>query len=192
MSEFVVRPLDAVTWPDFARLVEKHNGVWGGCWCMEFHAEGAERSGMRRDWKQARVRDGRGHAALVYDAPECIGWCPFGATDELRRIKRQRAYAAAATEPSDWRIPCFFVDKDCRRRGVAAAALKGALREIARSGGGAVESYPEAIDGRSAGFLHNATLDLFQQHGFERQRPVGKHHWVVSTLVPASEERAPA
>jgi hypothetical protein len=30
MSEFIVKPLDENTWPDFARLVEKHNGVWGG------------------------------------------------------------------------------------------------------------------------------------------------------------------
>ena len=25
-----VRPLEVATWPDFARLVERHNGVWGG------------------------------------------------------------------------------------------------------------------------------------------------------------------
>jgi hypothetical protein len=29
MSNFIVKPLDESTWPDFARLVEKHNGVWG-------------------------------------------------------------------------------------------------------------------------------------------------------------------
>jgi hypothetical protein len=40
---FAVRPLDELTWPDFARLVERHNGVWGGCWCMGFHAEGVGR-----------------------------------------------------------------------------------------------------------------------------------------------------
>jgi hypothetical protein len=32
-----VRNLDETTWPDFARLVESQNGVWGGCWCMAFH-----------------------------------------------------------------------------------------------------------------------------------------------------------
>ena len=39
-TAFRVKALDASTWPDFARLVERHNGVWGGCWCMAFHAEG--------------------------------------------------------------------------------------------------------------------------------------------------------
>jgi hypothetical protein len=40
MTDFRTRSLDASTWADFARLVEKHNGVWGGCWCMAFHPEG--------------------------------------------------------------------------------------------------------------------------------------------------------
>ena len=31
-----VKPLDGTTWPDFAALVERHNGVWGGCWRMGF------------------------------------------------------------------------------------------------------------------------------------------------------------
>lgn len=30
MSDFIVKPLDASTWPDFARLVEKSNGIWSG------------------------------------------------------------------------------------------------------------------------------------------------------------------
>ena len=28
MADYSTRPLDAGTWPDFARLVEAHNGVW--------------------------------------------------------------------------------------------------------------------------------------------------------------------
>ena len=35
------KPLDAETWPDFARLAEDHHGVWDGCWCLNFHEEGA-------------------------------------------------------------------------------------------------------------------------------------------------------
>src|SRR6266702_8637393 len=36
-ARFLVRELGGETWPDFARIVEKHNGVWGGCWCTAFH-----------------------------------------------------------------------------------------------------------------------------------------------------------
>ncbi|HEU5296376.1 MAG TPA: hypothetical protein VFU71_16480 [Burkholderiaceae bacterium] len=29
MPDLVVKPLGPATWPDFAALVERHNGVWG-------------------------------------------------------------------------------------------------------------------------------------------------------------------
>jgi ribosomal protein S18 acetylase RimI-like enzyme len=189
MTDFRVRPLDASTWPDFAALVERNNGVWGGCWCMGFHAEGVGRSkspGQNRSEKHERVREGRAHAALVFDGAECVGWCQFGAPDELPRIKRKRAYEAdLAGATPDWRITCFFIDKAGRRRGVASAALGGALEEIARLGGGTVESFPEDTEGRkvSASFLHNGTLALFERHGFQRTRPLGKHHWLVTRIV---------
>ena len=188
----VVKALNATTWSDFARLVEKHNGVWGGCWCMGFHSEGVGRTrspARNRADKEARVRDGRAHAALVYDGSVCVGWCQFGSPDELPRIKRRRAYLDGPVESPDWRITCFFVDKDYRGRGVADAALGGALREIGRLGGGRVESFPEAVeDGRktSGSFLHNATVGMFERHGFERSRPIGKHHWLMTKVVITS------
>jgi GNAT superfamily N-acetyltransferase len=183
-----VTALDETTWPDFAALVERHNGVWGGCWCMAFHSEGVSSKkppAQSRSEKECRVREGRAHAALVYDGPVCVGWCQFGPTDELPRIKHKRAYLAESTALPDWRITCFFVDRDYRRSGVAAAALEGALREIARLGGGTVESYPEDSEGRSvsSSFLHNGTVSMFERHGFERTRRLGKHHWVVTKIV---------
>ena len=80
---------------------------------------------------------------------------------------------------------CFFVDTGCRRRGVASTALGGALEEIARLGGGTARSYPEDSAGRkpSSSFLHNGTLAMFERHGFERTRQIGKHHWVVTKVV---------
>jgi GNAT superfamily N-acetyltransferase len=185
----ITRALDASTWPDFAALVERHNGIWGGCWCMGFHSEGVGRHktpGQNRAEKQGRVREGRAHAALVYDGAACVGWCQFGSPDELPRIKHKRAYLAQAGRPPDWRITCFFVDKDHRRQGVSSAALGGALELIAGLGGGVVESSPEDIGDRakvSAGFLHNGALAMFERHGFERVRPLGKHHWLVTKTV---------
>jgi hypothetical protein len=32
-----IEPLSAQTWDAFADLAERHNGVWGGCWCTWFH-----------------------------------------------------------------------------------------------------------------------------------------------------------
>jgi GNAT superfamily N-acetyltransferase len=185
MTELTVKPLSPQSWPDFAALVERHKGVWGGCWCLGFHAEGKEPGPHRRTLKQQRVHAGTAHAALVYDGLVCIGWCQFGPPDELPRIKHLRVYNEVRADPPDWRITCFFVDKAYRGQGVAAVALAGAVHEIARLGGGLVESYPEDTTGRqvSASFLYNSRLAVFERQGFERVRRLGKHHWVVALHV---------
>jgi GNAT superfamily N-acetyltransferase len=141
--------------------------------------------------KESRVGEGDAHAALVYDGRVCVGWCQFGPTPELPRIKHRRAYDKDLDVLPDWRITCFFVDRAHRRKGVAAAALDGALHEIARLGGGTVEGCPEDAEGRSvsASFLYTGTVTLFESHGFERIRRLGKHHWVVARTVSRAAVR---
>jgi GNAT superfamily N-acetyltransferase len=186
-SVFSVRPLDVDTWPAFARLVEANNGVWGGCWCMGFHVKlGKGRSpAQNRAEKEQRVREGSTHAALVLDGDQCLGWCQFGSPAELPEIKSRRQYEKGLTTLPDWRITCFFTGKGLRRRGVADAALGGALAEIARHGGGTVEGYPEETDNRtlSGSFLHTGPMAAFEHHGFTRTRPISPHRWVVTRTV---------
>ena len=138
MAPYQTKPLNAETWPDFARLVEANNGVWGGCWCMWYHAktQGAEDTPeAKRKAKECLVHEGRAHAALVYNGPDCIGWCQFGSPSELPRIHNQKAYGAANAPLPDWRITCFFSGKGHRGTGVAAVALKGAIEQIQALGG---------------------------------------------------------
>jgi ribosomal protein S18 acetylase RimI-like enzyme len=185
VSDFIVKPLEENTWQDFARLVEKHNGVWGGCWCISFHQKSTGSASKNKEEKKRLVLAGKAHAALVYDGSNAVGWCQFGQTVTLPRIKHKRQYDSELTELPDWRITCFFVDRDYRGKGIASIALEGALHEIARLGGGTVESYPEDVSGRSTSgsFLYNAALSIFERQGFHRIRRLGKHHWVVQKVV---------
>jgi GNAT superfamily N-acetyltransferase len=186
---YTVAALDESTWDAFAALVEANNGVFGGCWCMGFHPEGVGRHttpALNRERKLERVRAGTTHAALVFDGEQCLGWCQFGSPEELPRIKSRAAYEKGRTALPDWRITCNFVGKGHRRKGVATAALAGALELIAGLGGGVVEGYPE--DGASvpAGFLFNGALSTYEQLGFVRERQIGKHRWVVTKRVARS------
>jgi len=178
--------LDESTWAAFAALVERHNGVFGGCWCMGFHPEGSGRDtspDLNRERKLRRVKEHTAHAALVFDGDDCVGWCQFGEPDELPRIKSRSAYEQGRTASPDWRIACCFVGKGHRRHGVSAAALAGALDLIVGLGGGIVEGYPEDSDSVPAGFLYNGALSTYETLGFTRNRKIGKHRWVVTKVV---------
>ena len=97
-TTYTVKALDESTWDAFAALVERNNGVFGGCWCMGFHPEGVGKettAELNRKRKLERVRAGTAHAALVFDGDDCVGWCQFGAPGEVPRIKSRAAYEKA-------------------------------------------------------------------------------------------------
>jgi len=119
----------------------------------------------------------------VFDGDGCVGWCQFGAPDEVPRIKSRAAYEKGRSISPDWRIACNFVGKGHRRQGVATAALAGALDLIARLGGGTVEGYPEGAGSVSAGFLFNGAPSTYERLGFTRDRRIGEHRWVVTRVV---------
>src|SRR5712692_8194620 len=139
MSEYTIKPLDIETWEAFARLLDKHKGAGfgAGCWCTWFHprTETDSETETGRACKERLVREGKAHAALVFDGDTAVAWCQYGSPEELPRIYHRKEYEATRTEDApDYRVTCFFVDKDYRRKGVAAAALRGALDLIAKAG----------------------------------------------------------
>ena len=154
---------------------------------MGFHVKvGKGRTpAQNRADKERRVREDRTHAALAFDGDQCLGWCQFGSPDELPEVKSRRRYEAELSTLPDWRITCFFTGRGQRGRGMANAALGGALAEIARHGGGTVEGYPEETDDRtgSGSFLHTGPMAAFENHGFTRARQISPHRWVVTRIV---------
>ena len=186
MARFQIRELGEETWPDFAKIVEKHNGVWGGCWCSAFHLKRIEEkqwSGKHRELKEQLVREDRSHAALVYDGADVVGRCQFGPPLELPG--RMSGYNNLGQAPPDWRITCFFVDRDHRKEGVAKAGLTGALRIIATKGGGTVDGYPIYTRGKpySSSFLWGGTEPMFTQLGFHKLGALGSSKWVMRKVV---------
>lgn len=183
-----ILPLDVSTWDAFAELVERNDGIYGGCWCVAFHTEHHRGISDRRGLKERLVKEGRAHAALVLDDDGIAqGWCQYGTPEELG-LRHAREYAKDPPPPARWRITCIFVDKRHRGQGVARAALDGALAQIAGLGGGRVEAISEVTAGREAQsrFLFSATVELFEECGFTRGRQVGKHAWIVSREIPSS------
>lgn len=184
-AKFETRQLDESTWKAFAELVERNNGIYGGCWCAPNHVEYQRGLSDPRTLKRRLVKTNRAHAALVFDDDGLAqGWCQYGPAESLE-LKHQRAYDKEPPPPPQWRIACIFVDKRHRHQGIARMALEGALRQIGQAGGGRAEAISETTAGREAQdrFLFSATVELFEQLGFKRVRQVGKHAWIVHKQV---------
>ena len=187
MTDYAVKPLDASTWEAFARLVERHNGVFGGCWCTWFHTFHAEKTFTaegNRALKKQLVEEGRAHAALLFDGDEAVAWCQYGTPEELPNIHHRKEYEAALDRSPDYRITCIFVDKKCRRKGLTAIVLHGAVDLIAQAGGGVVEGYPHDNAGQKMSVLYNSTRSLYERAGFSYLRPKGKRNCVMRRVVP--------
>jgi len=185
---YTTRPLDASTWEPFAELVERNNGIYGGCWCVAFHSAYERGVSDPRTMKEQLVRSGDAHAALVFDEQGLAqGWCQYGSTSEVS-LRHRREYLKDSPPPARWRIACIFVDKRHRGHGIARAGLEGALGQIAAAGGGLVEAISETTADREAQgrFLFTGTVELFEEYGFARGRRVGKHAWIVSRDIDSS------
>lgn len=185
-----VEPLGPQTWDAFADLAGRHNGVWGGCWCTWFHLhpDPPERKELGNcEFKRQLVEKGRAHAALVFDGGRAIAWAQYGPVKELPNIHHRKEWEQGVVRPPDYRITCLFVDREYRRSGMAAIAVRGALELIAAEGGGLVESYPHDLPpGKkvSASFLYNATRSMYEMLGFTYERPKGKGNCVMTKNVP--------
>jgi GNAT superfamily N-acetyltransferase len=186
-----VEPLTPRTWEAFADLAERHNGVFGGCWCVWFHChpDPPERKELgNRAFKEKMVKEGRAHAALVFDGDQAVAWAEYGTVTELPNIHHRKEWEQTVEAVPDYRITCLFVDRRYRRKGMAEVAVRGALGLIAAQGGGRVESYPHDLPPErkmSSSFLYNATRTMYERVGFTYERPKGKGNCVMSLYVPA-------
>jgi len=196
--KYKTKELSKKTWPDFERLFSQGNG-WDFCWCMHFHRPcglpkskwlrtRAERGMRNRREKRELLDKGCAHGILVYAKGEPVGWCQYGPSDELPRIDNSRKYRSLALDGATdklWRITCFAVLKEYRKRGVASAALQAALEAIKKKGGGPVEAYP-ITRWESYAFGNESThgtASMFKRAGFKIVAPFGSTRFSTHVVM---------
>ncbi len=194
VSEYVTKELSKKNLRDFERLFETHPAPGAfPCWCMYNHrpcplpgtrlSSGLRAARNRRE-KRRLVEEGRSHGILVHADGEPIGWCQYGAREELPRIDNNPSYRKLAPKGNVnrlWRITCFVVDRRYRRGGAASIALKAALKAIRNKGGGLVESYPIRRWGAYAEY--RGTVSMFRKEGFKIVAPLRKDNVVMRRMV---------
>jgi GNAT superfamily N-acetyltransferase len=84
---------------------------------------------------------------LAYEAGRPVGWVALAPREEFARLGTSRVMAPVDETPV-WSVPCFFVDRTQRGRGLTVPLLKAACAYAASQGAIAVEGYP--IDAKGA------------------------------------------
>ena len=152
--------------------------------------EGLERKdaiALNRREKKTLVKQGRSHGILVYASDRAVGWCQYGPKEELPRIDSGRNYSKLDLSADEgqklWRLTCFFVDRDFRKKGVAKVALKATLDSIRKQGGGIVESYPPTSKEGGSWALWFGTVAMYEREGFKAHAKLGEKHLLMRKTI---------
>ncbi len=171
--KITTKELEPTLWKDLENLFGE-KGACGGCWCQAWKLEKGEKwDDVKGKVAKARlkkeVKTKSVYGVIAFEGDKPIGWCNFGPRKSYPRLNRARTLKCDDI-PLVWSVPCFFVDKDFREKGVAVAMLKNALKIMKKRGVKIAEGYPSkpGKDGRYiAAFSWTGTNSLFANQGFE-------------------------
>jgi len=128
--------------------------------------ECAKGEGNRRALR-ALVRRGAIPGLLAYAGGNPVGWCSLEPRSRFTALERSRILAPV-DDAEVWSVPCFFVARGWRRRGVTVALLKAAAKHAAARGATMIEGYPTAPK-RGAladAFAWTGIVGAFEKAGF--------------------------
>jgi GNAT superfamily N-acetyltransferase len=166
--DLTIRPLTAATWPALEDLFGPA-GASNGCWCMYWRVGPGygrrPRDDNRNDLRQLAGSD-RSPGLVAFDAGLAVGWCQLAPRADLSWLARAR-YLQPVDDLAVWSIPCFYVRRTHRGRGVMGALIEVSVSAAAVGGAPALEAYP--VDTQVPNHSRNlfvGTASAFARHGF--------------------------
>lgn len=169
---YQVVPASHDVWPKLEQLFGK-GGASNGCWCMywllgpEYHRRDRD---LNRDSLRISMSAEQPPGLIALDETSgedrAVGWLRLTPRSELSWLDENKFLAPIDDLPV-WSVPCFFVARSHRGRGVSDALLSAAVDTAQAAGAPAVEGYP--IDPSVPGATRNAFtghLPVFERNGF--------------------------
>lgn len=171
--QLTFHPATPDRWADVEALFGPR-GACAGCWCMFYrvpHAfQGADRNERNKKAFRAIVRRGDEPGLLAYADGVPVGWCAVAPRADYPRLARSRVLAPVDEAPV-WSVPCFFVARGWRRKGLTARLLRAAATFAASRGAKRLEGYPiapkKAKVAMADAFAWNGFVGAFERAGFK-------------------------
>lgn len=164
-----------MNWTKFETLFGE-KGACGGCWCMHFRLpkkewEAGKKNGDNKSKMQNLVQEKNPSGFLAIYQGKAIAWAALAPREDFIKLAGSRIH-----KPIDlkkvWSIPCTFIHKDYRQKGVSVALLKGVIdyakKESRSFGIKILEAYPTIPSGKLPdAFAWIGLYKSFEKAGFK-------------------------
>ncbi|NEU07880.1 GNAT family N-acetyltransferase [Flavihumibacter sp. R14] len=186
-------PLAKSNWNKFAELFGE-KGACGNCWCMYYRLnkdefnEGKVNEGNRQAMKQL-VWSGQPTGIIAFYGDVPVAWCAFAPRKDFEKLSRSRVHKPIDDQPV-WSIPCTFIAKNFRRRGVSVELLKGIVSYAREKGISIIEAYPTIPTQESLpdSFAWIGLYKSFERAGFRIVDTTSKNRPMVRYYVEGIEQ----
>jgi len=167
--QITVFPATAERWPDLEALFGDH-GAYGNCWCTfwrikrsEFSKmKGEEKKALWKEWTTLPIAPG----VLAYDGDKPVGWCAIQPRQNLYPLANSKIFKPVDDQPV-WSMPCFFVHKSYRDKGLMRILIQGAVDYAGAHGARIVEVYPFESEGQTSTMnIYKGVVSAFRDLGF--------------------------
>jgi GNAT superfamily N-acetyltransferase len=177
-----VRPATRERWRDVVELFGPR-GACAGCWCQWPRLRGKEFHAGRGDGNRRRLRglvaSGPPPGLIGYLGDQPVAWCAVAPRTEYARLENSRTLARV-DELEVWSVPCFFVARGARGRGLTVRMLRAAAAHARAHGAGLLEGYPVEPHGRTADtFAWWGLVAAFRKAGFTEVARRSRTHPVM-------------
>jgi len=188
LKHLTFEPLSKDNWIKFVQLFGS-KGACGNCWCMSFRLR-------RQDFEAGKENDGNKKAMknivwaeqpagiLAFYEGQAIAWCAFAPRENFVKIENSRVHKRIDDKPV-WSIPCFFIAKNFRRKGVSVELLRAVIDYARTKRIDTIEAYP-AIPTQAKlpdAFAWIGLYKSFKRAGFKIVDRTSKHRPMVRYYV---------
>lgn len=187
LNRLTFEPLRRKNWDDFVELFGER-GACGNCWCMSFRLkksdfEKGKLGGGNKKKMKNLVWSGKTVGLLAFYDGRAIGWCALSPREEYIRMENSRVHKRIDDKPV-WSVPCFFIHKEFRRKGVSVALLKAAITYAKSENIPILEAYPTIPTQETLpdAFAWIGLCKSFERAGFEivdrtsKSRPMVRYY----------------
>jgi len=136
-----------------------------------------------------RVKKGPPPGLLAYEDGEPIGWVAIAPRREYRRFETSRVLQPV-DDQEVWSVPCFFIARGHRKKGVTKALLGAACEWAGQQGAKLIEGYPIDTRGKeyTPAFAWHGLIGTFEAAGFTEVARRSKRRPIMRRTVRAKRK----